>query len=122
MTNIELKFMEMVPDMLRGINKSLESIDKKMTAAQPVKDIWVLFSESLYEFELMGRHIAVYTDEGEARKAFAEIVKVSRQTAYENDWEIGEDDENSFEAYPDGRWGTSHETVTLSKTVLNTKP
>lgn len=78
--------------------------------------VWVLFDESLCDYELMGRRIMVFTDEGEARKQFKESADESRKTANENGWVIGSDGEDFFEAYPDGSWGTSHETVELHET------
>jgi hypothetical protein len=83
--------------------------------------IWVLFAESLYDYELVRRVINVFENEGDARKAFAEEVKEARKCATTNEWVIGNDNENFFEAYPDGSWGTSHETVELNKTVMNEK-
>lgn len=88
---------------------------------EPKQTVWVLFAESLCDYELMGRHIVVYKDEEEARKAFKQYADESRKAADDNDWVIGNDSTDFFEAYPDGSWGTSHETVELNKTVLNEK-
>jgi len=88
---------------------------------QPKQEVWVLFAEGLCDYELMGRYIVVYKDEEEARKAFKQYADESRKTADDNDWVIGNDSADFFEAYPDGSWGTSHETVELNKTVLNEK-
>lgn len=85
------------------------------------KPIWVLFAESLYDYEIVRRVINVFENEGDARKAFAEEVKEARKCATTNEWVIGNDNENFFEAYPDGSWGTSHETVELNQTVMNEK-
>ena len=85
------------------------------------KPIWVLFAESLYDYEIVGRLIKVFENEGDARKAFAEEVKEARKCATAKEWEIGNDSENFFEAYPDGSWGTSHATVELNQTVMNEK-
>lgn len=83
--------------------------------------IWVLFAESLYDYEIVRRVINVFENEGDARKAFAEEVNEARKCATTNEWVIGNDNENFFEAYPDGSWGTSHETVELNQTVMNEK-
>ena len=85
------------------------------------KPIWVLFAESLYDYEIVRRVINVFENEGDARKAFAEEVKEARKCATTNEWTIGNDNEDFFEAYPDGSWGTSHETVELNQTVMNEK-
>ena len=60
-------------------------------------------------------------NEDDARKAFTEEVKEARKCATTNEWTIGNDNEDFFEAYPDGSWGTSHETVELNKTLINEK-
>ena len=54
-----------------------------------------------------------------ARKKFKEFADESRKTAEDNGWEIGSDSDDFFEAYPDGSWGTSHETVELSETTFS---
>ena len=81
--------------------------------------IWVLFSESLYDYEVVRRAINVFDNEDEARKAFAKEVKEARKCAVTNEWEIGNDSDNFFEAYPQGSFGTSHETVELNRTIMN---
>lgn len=81
--------------------------------------IWVLFDESLYDYELQGRRIMLFKSEAEARKKFKEFADRSRKAAEENGWEIGSDDENFFEAYPDGSWGTSHEAIELSEAAFS---
>ena len=81
--------------------------------------IWVLFDESLYDYELQGRRIMVFKSEDEARKKFKEFADESRKTAEDNGWEIGSDNDDFFEAYPEGSWGTSHETVELSETTFS---
>ncbi len=118
MNVLEQRFLETVPGYLREIADSVKAIAKK---PEQVKgdEIWVLFDESLSYYELIGRSIAVYTSEDEARSQFKKRVEESRKNATENGWEIGSDNEEFFEAYPDGSWGTSHETVELFKTVLN---
>ncbi len=115
---LEQRFLETVPGYLRDIADSVKAIAMK---PEQVKgdEVWVLFDESLSDYELMGRSIAVYTSEDEARNHFKKRVEESRKNATENGWVIGSDNEDFFEAYPDGSWGTSHETVELSKTVLN---
>lgn len=118
MTIIEQRFMESVPSTLHDIAKSLETIAGKKQATKPA-EILVLFVESLCDNELMERHIHVFTSEDAARKEFKRYANISRQTAKSNGWEIGTDDDDFFEAYPEGEWGTSHETVELQKTVLN---
>ena len=85
---------------------------------QKKKTIWVLFTESLCDYELIARHIKVFNDEYEARKEFKSYADECRKNASENGWEINEVDD-FFESYPEGSWGTSHETVELNKTVLN---
>lgn len=85
------------------------------------KPIWVLFAESLYDYEIVRRVINVFENEDDARKAFTEEVKEARKCATTNEWTIGNDNEDFFEAYPDGSWGTSHETVELNKTLINEK-
>ena len=118
MTIIEQRFMESVPSTLHDIAKSLETIAGKKQATEPA-EIWVLFAESLCDYELMGRYIHVFTSEDDARKEFKRYVDTSRKTANANGWEIGADNDDFFEAYPEGEWGTSHETIDLQKTVLN---
>jgi hypothetical protein len=78
------------------------------------ENIWVLFDESLDDYTLEGRRIRVYKNEAEARKVFHETVGVTRKVRSAEGWEINED-EDFFEAYPDGSWGASHETVELKK-------
>ena len=114
MNILEQKFMELVPDVLRSISKSVASIDKKMTVQQPAY-VWVLFYESLDDYQLAGRRLQVFLDEEEARKAFGIAADESRRIAETSGWEVGHDDEDYFDAYPDGSWGTSHETVELKK-------
>ena len=81
--------------------------------------VWVLFDESLYDYELQGRCIMVFKSEDDARKKFKEFADESRKTAEDNGWVIGSDSDDFFEAYPDGSWGTSHETVELSETTFS---
>lgn len=81
--------------------------------------VWVLFDESLYDYELQGRRIMVFKSEDEARKKFKEFANESRKTAEDKGWEIGNDNDDFFEAYPEGSWGTSHETVELSETTFS---
>ena len=98
-----------------------EQIVKRFQKPAEPKPIWVLFAESLYDYEIVRRVINVFENEDDARKAFAEEVKEARKCATTNEWVIGNDNENFFEAYPDGSWGTSHETVELNQTVMNEK-
>lgn len=77
-------------------------------------EVLVLFDESLDDYSLAGRRIRVYKNEAEARKVFHETVGVTRKVRSAEGWEINEG-EDFFEAYPDGSWGTSHETVELKK-------
>lgn len=118
MNIIEQRFMESVPSTLHDIAKSLETIAGKKQATEPA-EIWVLFAESLCDYELIGRHIQVFTSEDDARKEFKRCADISRQTAKSNGWEIGTDNDDFFEAYPQDDWCTSHETIDLQKTVLN---
>lgn len=117
-TTLEQKFMDQVPHLLRDISESLKAIAGNGQAKEPA-GIWVLFSESLYDYELMSRDIQVFTGEAEAREAFKAAVADARSAANENNWTIGTDNDYFFEAYPDGSWGTSHETVELQQTMLN---
>lgn len=114
MNNLEQKFYERVPGLLHDISKSLEAIAGKKQAEKPEVNIWVLFAESLYDYQLEGRLIRVFYSEDEARKAYDEEVKTDRKAAEERQYEINEDND-FFEAYPDGSWGTSHMTVELKK-------
>lgn len=61
----------------------------------------------------------MFTSEDAARMEFKRYVDTSRKTAKSNGLEIVTDDDDFFEAYLVGEWGTSHETVDLQKTVLN---
>ena len=96
-----------------------EMLEKHLGLEDEPEKVWVLFDESLYDYELQGRRIMVFKSEDEARKKFKEFVGESRKTAEDNGWEIGSDSDDFFEAYPDGSWGTSHETVELSKTAFS---
>ena len=80
--------------------------------------IWIVFDECLYDWELQGRRIMVFTNEDEARKKFKEFADESRKFAMDEGWEIGHDDDEYFDAYPDGSWGTSHETVELHESTF----
>lgn len=120
MNIIEQRFMESVPSTLHDIAKSLETIACKKQATEPA-EIWVLFAESLCDYEFIGRYIHVFTSEDAARKEFKRYVDTSRKTAKSNGWKIGADNDDFFEAYPEGEWDTSHETIDLQKTLLNSR-
>ena len=102
---------------------SMANVYERMLEELEVKDepekVWVLFDEGLYDYELHGRRIMVFKSEDDARKKFKEFADQSRKTAENNGWEIGSDNDDFFEAYPDGSWGTSHETVELSVTTFS---
>ena len=102
---------------------SMVNVYERMLEELEIKDepekVWVLFDESLYDYELQGRRIMVFKSEDEARKKFKEFADESRKTAKNNGWEIGNDNDYFFEAYPEGSWGTSHETVELSETTFS---
>lgn len=104
-------------------NLSMIDIYDCMLEELEIKDepekVWVLFDESLCDYELQGRRIMVFKSEDEARKKFKEFADESRKTAENNGWEIGSDNDDFFEAYPEGAWGTSHETVELSETTFS---
>lgn len=106
--------MQQVPGLLHDIAESLKTIAKDKNNDG---EIWVVFAESLCDYELIGRHIQVYLSEEEARSCFKGYVDEVRKTAEENEWEI-EDREDFFESYPDGSWGTSHETVEIQKATF----
>jgi len=117
-TVLEQQFMQQVPSLLHDISGSLKAIAENGQAKEPA-GIWVLFSESLYDYQLMSRSIQVFTGEAEAREAFKDAVADARRMAEDDNYVIGDDEDSFFEAYPDGSWGTSHETVELQQTVLN---
>ena len=96
-----------------------EMLEKHLGLDDEPEKVWVLFDESLYDYELQGRRIMVFKSEDEARRKFKEFVGKSRKTAEDSGWEIGSDSDDFFEAYPDGSWGTSHETVELSETTFS---
>ena len=102
---------------------SMVNVYERMLEELEIKDepemVWVLFDESLYDYEVQGRRIMVFKSEDDARKKFKEFADESRKTAEDNGWEIGSDSDDFFEAYPDGSWGTSHETVELSETTFS---
>lgn len=102
---------------------SMVNVYERMLEELEIKDepekVWVLFDESLCDYELQGRRIMVFKSEDEARKKFKEFADESRKTAENNGWEIGSDNDDFFEAYPEGAWGTSHETVELSETTFS---
>lgn len=96
-----------------------EKLEELLGIGDEPEKVWVLFDESLCDYELQGRRIMVFKSEDEARKKFKEFADKSRKTAEDNGWEIGNDDVDFFEAYPEGSWGTSHETVELSETTFS---
>ena len=96
-----------------------EMLEKHLGLDDEPEKVWVLFDESLYDYELQGRRIMVFKSEDEARKKFKEFADESRKTAEDDGWEIGSDNDDFFEAYPEGSWGTSHETVELSETTFS---
>lgn len=114
MTVLEQRFMQQVPGLLHDIAESLKTIAKDKNNDG---EIWIVFAESLCDYELIGRHIQVYLSEEEARSCFKNYVDEVRKTCEENEWEI-EDREDFFESYPDGSWGTSHETVEIQKATF----
>ena len=118
MTVLEQQFMQQVPSLLHDISGSLKAIAENGQAKEPA-GIWVLFSESLYDYELMSRSIQVFTGEAEAREAFKAAVADARRMAEDDNYVVGSDEDSFFEAYPEGSWGTSHETVELSETTFS---
>ncbi len=109
--------MQQVPGLLHDIAESLKTIAKDKNNDG---EIWIVFSESLYEYELISREIQVYRSEAEARSCFKRYVDGVRKACEENEWEIV-DNEGFFESYPDGCWGTSHETVEIMKTQIKNR-
>lgn len=91
----------------------------KQGEAEEYDDIYIYFEESLYDYELISRHIAIYKTLEQAQKVFDEAVAKERAQAEENDWEIGTDHNKCFEAYPEGSWGTSHVTIEWHKAKVN---
>ena len=96
-----------------------EMLEKHLELEDEPEKVWVLFDESLYDYELQGRRIMVFKSEDEARKKFKEFADESRKYAEDNGWEIGNDSDDFFEAYPEGSWGANHETVELSETTFS---
>jgi len=96
-----------------------EMLEKHLEIGDEPEDIWVLFDEQLDDYQLEGRRIQVFRSEADARKAFKETADGYRKSAKENDWEIGNDNDEFFEAYPDGSWGESHLTVDLQACKMN---
>lgn len=92
---------------------------KRLGLDDEPEPIWVLHTESVYDYELLERTITVFRSEADAREAFKCAVEKARKTARVNEWEVGTDSDTGFEAYPDGYCATSHEYVELSKTELN---
>ena len=91
-----------------------ERLEELLEIKDEPEEVWVVFDESLDEYQLAGRRIRVFDNEAEARKVFHETVGVTRKVRSAEGWEINED-EDFFETYPDGSWGASHETVELHK-------
>lgn len=92
-----------------------ERLEELLEIKDEPEEVWVVFDESLDDYQLAGRRIQVFDDEKDARKAFRKAAKESRKTAKANGWEIGNGDKDYFDAYPDGSWCESHETVELHK-------
>lgn len=83
------------------------------------EEVYLYFEEQLNDYELLGRHIAVYKSKEEVQKVFDKAVAEERAYAEENGWEIGTDKWDCFESYPEGSWGTSHSTVEWHKVKVN---
>lgn len=77
--------------------------------------IFILFEESLYDYQIAGRKVTAFKGKKAAQKAFNKAKKTARKIAKTNNWEIGHDDDSFFEAYPDGSFPESHEVVELVK-------
>lgn len=69
MTVIEQRFMELVPNLLNDIAKSLETIAK---AKQPKQTVWVVTFLNDCEWELPNVSVNVFGTEEEARKCLDE--------------------------------------------------
>lgn len=85
------------------------------------EDLYLFFEESLCDYELIGRHIAVYDSEEQVQQVFNEAVERERKQTAENEWETGCDSKDCYEAYPEGYWGTSHTTIEWHKVKKNSR-
>ena len=81
-------------------------------------DIFVLFEESLYDYEIVGRKVTVFKDKKMAQKAYNKAKKEAKNIVsdFEN-WGIHKDTDTIFEAYPEGSYPENHEVVELTSVI-----
>ena len=85
-----------------------------------MKKIYIIEIENVNDFECLDNGITAFEKEDDAKKFYKETldtIKKDNAEVLEN-WEI-EEDENSFSAYPEGKYLKDHFDLYLQKITLH---
>lgn len=85
-----------------------------------MKKIYIVQLENVNDMERLDNGITAFENEDDAKKFFKETLDTIKKDNAEvfEDWEI-EEDENSFSAYPDGRYLEDHFDLYLQEITLH---
>lgn len=118
MTVLEQKFLEMVPNTLRSISKSLESIDKKIAVEQPARYVWVFTADQVADGDAMDVITEVYATEEAARQHMHEFVYADDGEllyAKKRGWEVEINEPDHFRSFEEGYYTDNHTEATIEK-------
>lgn len=85
-----------------------------------MEKIYIVQLENVNDLERLDNGITAFKNEDDARKFYKETLDTIKKDNAEvlEDWEI-EEDENSFSAYPDGRYLEDHFDLYLQEITLH---
>ena len=83
--------------------------------------MFILYTEDYYDYECLERRATIFEDREKAHEEFKKLIKKVKSDLEKHgndDWEI-EETKHSWQAYPDGEWGTTHYLIRIAEIQPN---
>lgn len=80
-----------------------------------MEKVWIIRFDDVAEFETLDHKTEAFSTYEKAKKRFDKIVADAKSDdSWGEGWEVQED-EKSYETYPEGYWGTDHYAVYIEE-------
>jgi len=114
--------MELMPNLLRNISRSLESINKKLEGFQQAQCVWVFTAEQAWDGEATDIIVKSFGAEQAARKYMQKFIndgdgddETVADYVKRKGWKVEYNTPDLYRAYEDGYYVTNHIELTITK-------
>ena len=122
MNNLEMKFMERIPDLLQDMATATESIAKTISERLPEMKlyVWVLTYEQAWNGSHEDTDVYVFATEEKACSFMQYVLHEGGKESVasyieEKGWEVEVDEPDHYMACVDGCYDTDHVELTITK-------